>query len=244
MTRRPAQRTTVRVLPRILAAAVLAAACSDSIGPGRGPAPPLFSFSPNGITLDQQNSTMAEGGRRLVKGFNPTNPQNGDAIVVTLFWVGQTNIVDSVTDHLVNNAFTTVGNTYHLVEYVTAGGVSMARPPVGVDPPPGFTHIDPFDNIGDATLKADARYSVRASPGSVDPQWTWFFDSGHAGTWLATGLVLNASTGTTNQYPVANFTSSCSGMTCSFSSTSSDPDGTVATYSWSFGDGAPMVTTP
>src|SRR6266496_3249609 len=333
MTPRPAQRTTVRILPRILAAAVLAAACSDSIGPGRGPAPPLFSFSPNGITLDQQNSTMAEGGRRLVKGFNPTNPQNGDAIVVSLFWVGQTNIVDSVTDHLVNNAFTTVGNTYHLVEYVTAGGVSMAtfvatnvqniplanpngedvlavvadlrdsvpdggiwmsswrgvedvyaqalgatqpsasgagaaptaahpgtvttvnpgaliygvtmaRPPVGVDPPPGFTHIDPFDNIGDATLKADARYSVRASPGSVDPQWTWFFDSGHAGTWLATGLVLNASTGTTNQYPVANFTSSCSGMTCSFSSTSSDPDGTVATYSWSFGDGAPMVTTP
>src|SRR6266496_2756500 len=333
MTPRPAQRTTVRILPRILAAAVLAAACSDSIGPGRGPAPPLFSFSPNGITLDQQNSTMAEGGRRLVKGFNPTNPQNGDAIVVSLFWVGQTNIVDSVTDHLVNNAFTTVGNTYHLVEYVTAGGVSMAtfvatnvqniplanpngedvlavvadlrdsvpdggiwmsswrgvedvyaqalgatqpsasgagaaptaahpgtvttvnpgaliygvtmaRPPVGVDPPPGFTHIDPFDNIGDATLKADARYSVRASPGSVDPQWTWFFDSGHAGTWLATGLVLNASTGTTNQYPVANFTSSCSGMTCSFLSTSSDPDGTVATYSWSFGDGAPMVTTP
>src|SRR5216117_548773 len=333
MTPRPAERTTVRVLPRILAAALLAAACSDSVGPERAPAPPLFSFSAGGIALDQQNSAMGQPGRRFVKGFNPTNPQNGDAIVVTLFWVGQTNIVDSVTDHLVNNAFTKVGNTYNLVGYVTAGGISMAtfvatsvqniplanpngedvlaivadlhdsvpdgglwmsswrgvedvyaqalgathpsasgagaaptpahpgtvttvnsgaliygvtmaRPPAGVDPPAGFTRIAPFENIGDATLKADARYSVRASPGSVDPQWTWLFDQANPGTWLATGLVLNASTSTTNQYPVASFTSSCSGMTCSFSSTSTDPDGTIATYSWSFDDGAPMVTTP
>src|SRR6266568_4289194 len=126
MIPRPAQRTTVTILPRILAAALLAAACSDSIGPERRPAPPLFSFSSNGITLDQQNSAMGEPGRRLVKGFNPVNPQNGDAIVVTLFWVGSTYIVDSVTDHLVDANFTKVGNTYNLVEYVQAGGISMA----------------------------------------------------------------------------------------------------------------------
>src|SRR6266705_4131240 len=245
MTRRPAERTTVRVLPRILAAALLAAACSDSVGPARAPAPPLFSFSAGGIALDQQNSAMGQPGRRFVKGFNPTNPQNGDAIVVSFFWIGSTYIIDSVTDHLVDFAFTKVGNAYNLVEYVTAGGISMAtfvatgvqtippanpdgtnvlaveailhdsvpdggiwmsawrgvedvyaqalgahvsgsgagsaptaahpgtvttttagalvygvsmsRPPVGVDPPPGFTHIDPFDNIGDATLKAIGR---------------------------------------------------------------------------------------
>ena len=40
-----------------------------------------------------------------------------------------------------------------------------------------------------------------------------------------------------NQPPVANFTSSCTGLTCSFTSTSSDPDGTIASYSWTFGDG-------
>src|SRR5204862_5108307 len=40
-----------------------------------------------------------------------------------------------------------------------------------------------------------------------------------------------------NQAPTANFTSSCSALNCNFTSTSSDPDGTIASYSWTFGDG-------
>src|SRR5439155_639692 len=40
-----------------------------------------------------------------------------------------------------------------------------------------------------------------------------------------------------NQPPVAAFGSSCSALTCSFTSTSSDPDGSIASYSWTFGDG-------
>ncbi len=300
---------TPKALPKILAAALLAAACSDSTSPERALAPPLFSFSVGGIALDQQNSAMGQPGRRFVKGFNPTNPQNGDAIVVSFFWIGSTYIIDSVTDHLVDANFTKVGNTYNLVEYVTAGGISMAtfvatgvqnippanpdgtnvlaveailhdsvpdggiwmsawrgvedvyaqalgahvsgsgagsaptaahpgtvttttagalvygvsmsRPPVGVDPPPGFTHIDPFDNIGDATLKADARYAVEANPTAVDPTWTWYYDQTHAGTWLATGLVLKAATSTAT---TGNLTA-----TTSTTGSSLDPDGYTVT---------------
>ncbi|HYV47889.1 MAG TPA: S8 family serine peptidase, partial [Myxococcaceae bacterium] len=41
------------------------------------------------------------------------------------------------------------------------------------------------------------------------------------------------------QYPpTSSFTSSCSGLSCAFTDGSSDPDGTVAGWSWSFGDGS------
>src|SRR5207302_6433916 len=54
----------------------------------------------------------------------------------------------------------------------------------------------------------------------------------------ATNSVAHAVTVTqANQPPVAAFTSSCSALTCAFTSTSSDPDGTISTYSWVFGDG-------
>src|SRR2546426_8060112 len=46
--------------------------------------------------------------------------------------------------------------------------------------------------------------------GSLDPQWTWYFNS--PSTWLATALVLNPAAAPPS--PVANFTSSCSGLTC------------------------------
>src|ERR1051325_8383633 len=40
-----------------------------------------------------------------------------------------------------------------------------------------------------------------------------------------------------NQPPTAAFTSSCSNLSCSFTSTSSDPDGSIGSYSWHFGEG-------
>jgi hypothetical protein len=75
--------------------------------------------------LDQRNGTLGTGATNtLFKGFNPTNPRRGSAIVATFYWFGSTNIITSVFDHLTDG--TPVGNTYNLVEYVTAGGISMA----------------------------------------------------------------------------------------------------------------------
>ena len=45
-----------------------------------------------------------------------------------------------------------------------------------------------------------------------------------------------------NQPPVAGFTQSCNLLACNFTSTSSDPDGPIASYSWTFGDGATSAT--
>src|SRR2546426_3778552 len=74
----------------------------------------------------QKKVTMIASPRCGFKGFNPTNPHLGDAIIVTFFWVGSTNtnIITSVTDHLADG--TAVGNTYTPVEFVSAGGISMA----------------------------------------------------------------------------------------------------------------------
>jgi len=117
-------RTTLAGLLAVLAAGLLASGCGESVAPQRstiqGPA--------RGPTLDvvgdQTNGTFGANGTAILKGFNPTNPHLGDAVVATFFWPGSTNIITSVTDHLTDG--TPVGNTYSLVEYVTAGGTSMA----------------------------------------------------------------------------------------------------------------------
>ena len=115
-----------------------------------------------------------------------------------------------------------------------AYAVTMANGVVGTDPPAAFGNVNEAE---DNAMKADGEYEVVPSAGTVDPTWNWYFTSSHA--WLATVLALNpASGGSTNQPPTAAFTSSCSSLTCSFTSASSDPDGSISAYSWTFGDGS------
>jgi PKD repeat protein len=283
--------------------------------------------SATGITLDRWIGTLNESGKLLIKGFNPINPRRGDAIIATFFWVGSTNIIDSVTDVLTLPGYPPVGNKYRLVEYSSAGGISMATyvatnvqnfPGAYSNPSqdsilavradlstavvdgglflsswtgvasvdvqalgahraasgsgttttvadPGAISVDagalaygvtmanalvglgtppsPFANIAsltDASLKVSGDYAVVSAAGTVDPQWMWSFDSPSSPrTWLATVLALRPLV--PNLPPTAAFTSSCSGLTCSFTSTSTDPDGSIVAYSWDFGDGAKSV---
>jgi len=114
-------RTTTLGLAGLLGAALLAAGCSEPVGPSRGALDaPRFAVTAGGIALDQQNGTLNERGTMLIKGFNTTNPHVGDAIIATFFWTGSTNIIDSVTDVLTTTSYPRVGNTYTLVEYVTS----------------------------------------------------------------------------------------------------------------------------
>jgi PKD repeat protein len=53
-----------------------------------------------------------------------------------------------------------------------------------------------------------------------------------------TGTATKTVTVGANQAPTAAFTQSCTNLACSFdATTSADPDGSVASYAWSFGDG-------
>jgi PKD repeat protein len=51
---------------------------------------------------------------------------------------------------------------------------------------------------------------------------------------------VNVTVDNVNEPPVASFTFNCTGLSCDFDGTGSDdPDGTIASYDWDYGDGSP-----
>jgi hypothetical protein len=140
------KRKTIVGLAGLVAAALLGAACTESVGPGD----PEFR-----VVGGQLNGTLQENGTVLIKGFNPTNPHHGDAIVVTFVWLGSTNIITSVTDVLTLPDRPVVGNTYNLVEYVTAGGISMATYVA--------TNVQGFPDPYSDAVNGDSILAVRAT---------------------------------------------------------------------------------
>ena len=59
---------------------------------------------------------------------------------------------------------------------------------------------------------------------------------------VLTRYTLSSGGGTTNTPPTASFGSSCVDLACTFTDGSTDPDGTVTAWSWTFGDGAAATT--
>src|SRR5437762_14188421 len=106
----------VTTITGLIALAALVAACSDPVGPPPTPELPRFAqFAPgapsSGITLYQANGTLGESGRILGKGFNPTTPHRGAAVLATLCWRGSA-VIDSAAAVTTDVNWPRVGKRY------------------------------------------------------------------------------------------------------------------------------------
>jgi PKD repeat protein len=169
--------------------------------------------------------------------------------------------IDPTTDRFwhTNEVFVTTGqflwNT-HVCEFSLGDG----GPPPNNPPTAAFT-------FSCADLSCSFTDSSTDNDGSV-VAWSWSFGDGASSTaqnpnhtYAAGGTYTVALTATDddgatgqtsqnvtvaapsgNNPPTAAFTFSCTGLSCSFTDTSSDSDGLVVAWSWSFGDGATSTT--
>jgi PKD repeat protein len=169
-------------------------------------------------------SASVSGGGTLVAAFTGVNPVFTQALGAHRSATGS----GSTTPTLAHPGATAIGaGALAYTVSMTSEGLA------GRTAPAGFTYIT-NTSMESPALQFDAEYTVPGTATTLDPQWGWSFNSTH--TWLATIVALNPA-GSSNQPPVAAFTPRCSALSCGFTSTSSDPDGTIGTYSWSFGDG-------
>lgn len=98
-------------------------------------------------------------------------------------------------------------------------------------------------NTADPETPYFAAYSalnVNPSHGLLDMTFTaTTLNAGFVATDGAFTDAFSVSAAGNNAPPTASFTSSCPNLTCAFNaSASTDPDGTIASYAWDFGDGA------
>jgi len=110
----------------------------------------------------------------------------------------------------------------------TISGTSMATPHVtGV----AAQYLQDYPGASPAAVGA-------AITSNSTPDKVLSAGSGSPNKLLYSAFVPDPGVPPPNSPPVANFNSSCNGLTCNFTDTSTDSDGSIAARGWNFGDGA------
>lgn len=143
--------------------------------------------------------------------------------------------------------FYSSGRMFYTLSGQTAMRWRYFTPESGIMGPTEFVVSDGrnWSTVAGAFVTGGSLYYVNKTDGVLRKTgWTGTAATGLAEVvnstqnWSTRGLVLRTAP-PANQLPTAAFTSSCVELTCSFDgSTSSDPDGAVASWTWDFGPGA------
>lgn len=113
----------------------------------------------------------------------------------------------------------------------TISGTSMAAPHVA-GAAALYLHANP------SATPADVETALESNASANKINLHSSSESGGTPNLLLYTAFIGGGGGTTNSPPAASFTHSCTELTCDFTDTSTDSDGTIQSWSWDFGDGS------
>lgn len=218
-----------------------------------------WNTSRGAFMIDGKLYTGTSTGTLLVRDFNGTTfgtPSTVNLNGLTNFGTELRTITGTFYDRTTARLYFTLSGSSRLYyrffepESQTVGAVRFDGPANLADL--NWSQVASMFQVGDHLYVASSadgnlrRYQWNASAGTpVSGTGTVVSGPSSDGqNWRARGAFVSASAGGGNQPPTASFTASCAGLQCTVDAAgSTDPDGTIASASWTFGDGGTATTT-